>query len=101
MKQDEEETKVIFKIARYEDGEKEVVAFFPGMPAKPGRVFCYSHNSQHDEAGYEFYAMNCENCSDAQYADLKKELESLFGYRLKIVKRITRKDIEKAWKRIG
>ena len=97
MKQDKEETKVIFKIARYEDGEKEVVAFFPGMPAKPGRVFCYAHNGQHDEAGYEFYAMNCKNCTEEQYAPLKRELESI-GYRLRVVKRISRKDRDAAWK---
>lgn len=101
MKKDEEETKVIFKLARYPDGEREIVAFFPGAPANHGNIMCYAHNGQHGEACEEFYAMRCKNCSEAQYADLKKELESLFGYRLKIVKRITRKDREKAWKRIG
>ena len=101
MKKDEEETKVIFKLARHPDGESEIIAFFPGAPANPGNIMCYAHNGQHGEACEEFYAMRCKNCSKAQYVDLKKELESLFGYRLKIVKRITRKDREKAWKRIG
>lgn len=101
MKQDEEETKVIFKLARYPDGEREIIAFFPGASANPGKIMCYAHNGQHGEASEEFYYMNCRNCTESQYAPLKRELETHYGYRLKVVKRTTRKDREKAWKRIG
>ena len=101
MKQDEEETKVIFKLARYPGGDKEIIAFFPGASANHGNIMCYTHNGQHDEASEEFYHMNCRNCTESQYAPLKRELETHYGYRLKVVKRITRKDREKAWRRIG
>ena len=101
MKQDEEETKVIFKMAHYRDGEREVIAFFPGAPANLGCIMCYAHCGQHDEAREEFYSNRCRNVTPSQYEPLKRELESLFGYRLKVVKRISRKDREKAWKRIA
>lgn len=102
IKKDDEETKVIFKWATYggiEEGEP--IAFFPGEPANQGCIQCYAHLGQHGEACEEFYRDSCRNCTPEQYVPLKKELENCFGYKLKIVKRITRKDREKAWKRIG
>ena len=98
MKKDKEETKVIFKMARYPGGEREIIAFFPGAPANRGCLVCYSHCGQHDEASEEFYATRCENAAPKQYALLKKELECLCGYRLRVVKRISRKDRDQAWK---
>lgn len=99
MKKDAEETKVIFKMARYPDGEREVIAFFPGATANPGNIMCYAHVGQHGEACEDFYTRNCRPCTRKEYLPLKHELENCFGYRLKIVKRITRKDREKAWRR--
>ena len=101
MKKDDEETKVIFKEARYPGGEREIIAFFPGETANWGCILCYTHHGQHGEASEEFYYMNCRNCTESQYAYLKRELETHYGYRLKVVKRMTRKDREKAWRRIG
>lgn len=100
MKKDKEVTKVIFKMARYSDcSGKEVLAFFPGASANPGNVMCYAHVGQHGEASYDFYLKNCRPCSEKEYRPLKKELENLFGYRFKIMKRMTRKDLEEAWRR--
>ena len=100
MKRDKEVTKVIFKMARYSDGSgKEVMAFFPGASANPGNVMSYAHVGQHGEAGYDFYLMNCRPCPENEYLPLKRELEENFGYRFEIVKRITRKDKEEAWRR--
>lgn len=100
MKKDKEVTKVIFKMARYSDGsEEEVLAFFPGASANRGNVMSYAHVGQHGEASYDFFLENCRQCSEKEYLPLKKELEKLFGYRFKIVKRITRKDLEEAWRR--
>lgn len=98
MKRDKEETKVIFKMARYPDGERELIAFFPGATANGGCIRCYTHIGQHDEACEEFYARNCRNATPKQYAPLKRELENLCGYRLKVVKRISRKDRAMAWR---
>lgn len=100
MKRDKEVTKVIFKMAKYAGllGE-EVLAFFPGASANPGNVMSYAHVGQHGEASYDFYLKNCRPCSEKEYRPLKKELENLFGYRFKIMKRMTRKDLEEAWRR--
>ena len=100
MKRDKEYTKVIFKMARYSDGSgKEVMAFFPGAPANPGMIMSYAHVGQHGEACEDFYLRNCRPCTKKEYTPLKRELEENFGYRLKVVKRITKKDREEAWRR--
>lgn len=101
VKMDKSLDKVIFKMARYDDSRlgEEVVAFFPGAPANPGMVMCYSHVGQHCEASYGFYLKNCRPCHEKEYEPLKKELEDLFGYRFRIMKRITQKDLEEAWRR--
>lgn len=101
VKMDKSLDKVIFKMARYDDRRlgEEVVAFFPGAPANQGMVMCYSHVGQHCEASYDFYLKNCRPCSEKEYRPLKKELEDLFGYRFKIMIRMTRKDLEEAWRR--
>lgn len=101
MKMDKSFDKVIFKIARYDDRRlgEEVIAFFPGAPANHGRVMCYSHVGQHCEASYDFYLKKCRPCPAEAYCPLKKELEDVFGYRFRIMKRMTRKDLEEAWRR--
>ena len=98
MRRDKEETKVIFKMARYGDGERELIAFFPGGTANRGCIRCYAHMGQHGEAREEFYALQCRNVTPKQYAPLKRELENLYGYRLKVVRIISRKDMEQAWR---
>ena len=102
MKRDKEYTKVIFKMARYSaykmPGE-ECIAFFPGAPANPGNIMSYVHCGQHGEADYGFFLQNCRPCTEKEYRPLKRELEENFGYRLKVVKRITKKDREEAWRR--
>ena len=96
---DKEKTRVIFKMARYPGGEREVIAFFPGATANHGCVACYAHDGHHGEASYEFYAKDCRPCGKDSYDPLKRELEDCFGYRFEIVNRITKKDRENAWRR--
>ena len=91
VKKDKEVTKVIFRMARYDDRSQEVLAFFPGVSANPGNVMGYAHVGQHGEASYDFYLKNCRPCSEKEYGPLKKELEDLFGYKFKVMKRMTRK----------
>lgn len=98
MKRDKEVTKVIFKKA-YDSVAKEwwVIAFFPGITATKGMVVSYAHVGQHGEATYKFY-LACKPAKPKEYAKLKKELEQCFGYRFKLVRRITRADCEAAWR---
>ena len=100
MKRDKEVTKVIFKKA-YDHYIKEwyVVAFLPGATASPGNVMYYEHCGQHGECVYDFY-LSCKRASPEEYAPLKKEMENCFGYNFKVVRKITRKDCEVAWRRV-
>lgn len=97
MRRDKEVTRVIFKKA-YDHTTRAwfVVAFFPGLEANVGRVQDYMHLGQHGESDYEWY-LSCKPASPEEYAPLKKELEQAFGYRFKVVKRMSRSDCDKAW----
>lgn len=97
MKHGKKVTKVIFKKA-YDHDTREwyVVAFFPGVTASRGRIMSYVHDGQHGEAAYEFY-LACKSATPKEYSQLKRELEQCFGYRFKIVKKITRADCDYAW----
>jgi hypothetical protein len=86
-------TRVIFKMTPKEVHptytiESECVAFLLDCPANTNRVLSYIHVGQHSEA--DFGWMNyCKLATPEQYADLKKELESM-GYDLDIRKRWNR-----------
>lgn len=94
FKQDTEETPVIFRIPRGKqmaelDG---VTAYFPAEPFDLyGRtITCYAHVGQHGGAD-PFYALHRTRlATPAEYQDLKDELESAYGYRLKVVAKRTK-----------
>lgn len=100
MKKDKEVTKVIFKKA-YDKNFKEwyIVAFLPETTVNRGNVMSYMHVGQHGEASYYYY-LSCKPATRKEYLPLKMEMEKLFGYRFKVVKKITRKDQEYAWREI-
>lgn len=79
-------TPVIFK----KEG-KDVVAFFPSLPGTgPHDVTCYAHMGQHASAGLDYLA-KCKPATPAEYAPLKRELESApYHYALTVVRRRTR-----------
>lgn len=92
--------KVIFKKA-YDRKFKEwyIVAFLPEATANRGYVMSYMHVGQHGEASYDYY-LSCRPATRKEYMPLKREMEKLFGYQFKVVKKITRKDQEYAWREI-
>lgn len=94
---DEDPTTVVFRKAKFKDGE-EVVAFFPEAEANWGRIACYTHDGQHSEADYMFYLDDTRKCDEAEYAPLKKELEEEFGYDLRVLKRIPSGTVQSHWK---
>ena len=97
MKRDKEFTKVIFRKKYWKDTKEwDVEAYFPDATARRGFVGMYAHDGQHGEACLEHY-YSTRPCKPREYSYLKKELELLFGYRFKVVKRISRKDRERAW----
>lgn len=84
FKQDEAETPVLFR--KWSDGD--VVALFPTIPGTvndPGSCSSYQHVGQHGAAALCGLIANTKPASEADYTDLKKELESApYGYRLKV-----------------
>ena len=97
MKRDKEITRVIFRKKYWKDTKEwDVEAYFPGATANRGFVMMYAHDSQHGEACMEHY-WSTKPAKPKEYSYLKKELEYFFGYRFKVVKRISRKDCDDAW----
>lgn len=91
-------TKVIFRKKWWkEQQEWEAYAFFPAAHVNAGNIMYYAHNGQHGEASQEFY-LTTKPCSEKEYADLKRELETCCKYDdLKVVRKVMRRDQEMAW----
>lgn len=85
----EPKTKVVFFIEKGNGTENETpFAFFPEehftWDKTDGRFTAYAHVGQHTACHID-YAKSCRLAKPEEYADLKKELESI-GYNLEIVK---------------
>lgn len=77
------------------NGEDEVTAVFPYEPQTHFEVLCYSHIGQHSECVY-YYVQISKPVKETEYAELKKELESI-GYELNVIKRRSHKKYMKAY----
>lgn len=69
----------------------DVTAVFPAEPhdAQGRLMSCYVHIGQHGACGLDWYRQT-RPATPAEYADLKKELESApYGYRLQVFQRMT------------
>ena len=75
--------RVIFR--KFKDGG--VIAWFPDIPANPGRCLSYMHLGQHGEG---VYPADTVPATAKESANLKAELESI-GYNLREVKRLNRR----------
>lgn len=94
MKKATHQTAVIFR--KYKPAYEitmgdNILALFP-YDMNNGLVMCYEHIGQHGEADYN----HCINtltrpARTEEYQNLKKELETIFGYNLKVIKRRTKK----------
>jgi len=82
---DTEETPVLF---RYD--HDEVTAVFPTIPGTndPWSMTCYAHVGQHGSCDLGWYHTT-RPATEAEYASLKRELESApYGYKLKVCRRM-------------
>jgi len=78
----EPETRVIFRMDR-----GEVVAVFPDQVERNGDVGCYAHMGQHSSCSRDWYATT-KAATEAEYAPLKRELESApYRYNLRVMRR--------------
>ena len=92
MERDEEKTAVIFR--RERQFGKPIIAIFPYISYKPEhraryehKVLAYTHIGQHYETNYDVQMAFSTPVTPEEYAPLKRELENLFGYNLRVIKR--------------
>jgi len=83
MKKDTDITKVIFR--KHKDGE--IVALFPDDVWDRHLIASYGHSWQHGGADYKYVVSITKLATPEEYNSLKTELENLFGYNLKVVKK--------------
>lgn len=89
-----DKVKVIY---RKKDGN--IIAFLPELRANVGNIVCYEHIGQHGEASLEYYH-STEKATPAEYAELHKELQKVYGrYELNVKMRLCYDDLTaQAWK---
>ncbi len=85
--------KVIFrKWPKSEGGE--VIALFPEHPgSNEYEVASFMHIGQHGDASQDIMS-HTKAATPAEYADLKRELEQGYGYKLKVAHKITAADLK-------
>lgn len=87
MAQDETETLVLFRKWPKKNGG-DVDAYFPMERNGDGTCTCYAHVGQHGSADLAGCIQRTRPATPAEYADLKRELESPpYEYRLRVIKR--------------
>jgi hypothetical protein len=67
------------------DYNNQVTAVFPYVTETMTDVACYAHVGQHSSCSWNYASMSTP-ATEAEYAPLKKELESI-GYEVNIIKR--------------
>lgn len=84
QKNEEYVANVIFKKFAEEDGG-EIIALFPDEAEDTkGNILSYMHNGQHAPASPELLN-DLEDATPEEYAELKKELEDNYDYRLRVL----------------
>ena len=93
FEQDTNETPVLFRVHRAPKKHgSEVTAVFPCEPHSydGNEMSCYVHVGQHGGCDLGWYNQT-RPATEAEYADLKQELESApYGYRFKVYRRMNR-----------
>ena len=80
-------TKVIYRKGNH---TVEVIAFLPQIPARHGKIVAYTHNDQHCEIDLMYYIRDTRKASESEYAELHKELNSIYDNELKIMQKISK-----------
>lgn len=82
---DDEITDVIFRVWKRQGG---VIALFPGIDEGNGKISSYEHHGQHGGADYMGVMGLTRPAKPAEYASLKRELESPpYNYRFRVMQR--------------
>ncbi len=82
--------KAIFRAWRREPFRGRVIAILPEVEANPGKYEMYEHVGQHGEGDYPHVVSQTRLATPAEYADLKCELEQIYGEPIQPIKRLRR-----------
>ena len=81
---DEDKTKIIFRKDK-EDGD--IIAVFAEDIQSNNMIGCYAHMGQHSTMSLDYYNKGTTPATPEEYADLKRELESI-GYNVEVVNKL-------------
>ena len=88
MKKDDFLTEVMFRKVKSGNFKGDIEAWFPYIIADfNGNVNCYAHLGQHSAGSWDYLLFNTVPAKENEYNDLKRELQSHYGYNFKIVKK--------------
>lgn len=60
------------------DGDNDITAIFPTLPAKPGWVACYTRGGQHTEATLDYVNGDTWPAKPAEYQSLLREVSRIY-----------------------
>ena len=91
--QHDEREPVIFRKWR---GDGEVIALFPQIPADNGGLLClaYERVGEHGAASIPVVIRQTRLATQEEYRQLLEYLQHRRGYRLRVMRRVTRHDVE-------
>ena len=83
MEKDNFKTDIVFR--KFKDGQ--IIALMPHeVDTNKGLVCTYMHVGQHSSGDYNYVVSITKLATEDEFADLKKELESI-GYDIKVIKK--------------
>jgi len=90
---DKEHEPVVFRV--WNKGG-EVLALFPRIPADVHGLFCLSYErvGEHGAASVPVVIPRTRPAHESEYADLLRYLQEKRGYRLRVMRRVTPRDVE-------
>lgn len=94
MNEDNEITEVIFR--KFPEGD--VIALFPYEISNwKGDIMSYQHVGQHGDCDYNLIVSKTKLATPEEYADLKKELETHYDYKFKVLKKMNHNKYSQAY----
>ena len=82
-------TKIMFRYVSYPDGDPEVLAIFPEIPADDKGFYatCYARIGQHSSCDVQGMIRISRPATEAEYSSLLQELKSIGYDDLRIIRR--------------
>lgn len=76
-----------------------IAAYFNNAPAMYGRILCYTHEEEHNEADVSYYVADTTKATPEEYADLLEELKEKYSdFEIVVKKRMNYDTLRKNWR---